>query len=264
MTVATKKPRTESDSTHIKWGGHNRKLGPGIYSYSTPAVDTCPGRTPLCSRACYALKGYFVFASRMAAQRAARAAADSPRFAGLICRAIAASGVRVLRVHVSGDFDTAAYTRAWGRVAARCPQTAFFAYTRSWRVPALLPVLLELAALPNFQLIWSEDRDTGPSPRVPGVLTAFLVADAGDEALLDPTRHDLAFRDQAHRKVASGLTPRKWLRGVWVCPAEQWPVRAKRAEGRSLPHVTCTKCRYCFARVADGKARAMPTPTPPG
>jgi hypothetical protein len=32
----------------------NRKLGESVHSFSVPAVDTCPGRSAPCERACYA------------------------------------------------------------------------------------------------------------------------------------------------------------------------------------------------------------------
>lgn len=32
----------------------NGKLGEGIRAWSLPAVETCPGRSDLCARVCYA------------------------------------------------------------------------------------------------------------------------------------------------------------------------------------------------------------------
>jgi hypothetical protein len=37
----------------------NGKLGEGIHTWSLPAVETCPGRSDLCSRVCYARSGRF-------------------------------------------------------------------------------------------------------------------------------------------------------------------------------------------------------------
>jgi hypothetical protein len=61
------------------------------------------------------------------------------------------------RIHVSGDFDSVEYIDLWIQKIQDNPSTNFWAYTRSWNVPYLLPKLEELRALPNMQLFASTD-----------------------------------------------------------------------------------------------------------
>ena len=58
-------------------GQGNGKLGEGIYTFSLPAVQTCPGSTPTCRRECYATRGRFVFRRRGSPHRSA--AGSGPR-----------------------------------------------------------------------------------------------------------------------------------------------------------------------------------------
>src|SRR5262245_34717369 len=111
----------------------NGKLGDGIYVFSLPALTTCPGATPVCQRHCYALRGRVLLQRRR--YHANLAATRHAAFVPAMCREIHRRFVGCVRVHVSGDFYSAAYVRAWTDIARACPQTKFFAYTRSWRVP---------------------------------------------------------------------------------------------------------------------------------
>ena len=58
----------------------NGKLGEGIHAWSLPAIDSCPGRSDLCSRVCYARSGRFktrTMQSRLAENLAAAQATTS-------------------------------------------------------------------------------------------------------------------------------------------------------------------------------------------
>ena len=81
------------------------------------------------------------------------------------------------RIHVSGDFDSAAYIDKWTQIVERCPDTKFWAYTRSWRIPELLPSLNQLRDLPNMQLFASTDP-TIPEPPPLNWRVAYLETDA--------------------------------------------------------------------------------------
>jgi hypothetical protein len=141
-----------------------------------------------------------------------------------------------LRIHVAGDFFSVLYIQAWTKIARSCPRVKFLFYTRSWRVPELLPPLLELARLPNVYAWWSEDRDSG-SAVLPVGRRCFLCIDKADEALVPPGV-DLVFREDT-RAV------KKWVNGVWVCPKEN-------GTGAGI---TCSACMRCL--------RPGPLPLPP-
>ena len=119
------------------------------------------------------------------------------------------------------------------------PQRRFFAYTRSWTQPALLPQLIELGELPNMQLWFSEDRETGRSPYVVGVRVAFMVTCKADEQFV-PADADLVFRDIAHARLYTHAVKR--LNSVLVCPHEQG---VKRGALGKAP-LTCSWCQLCW------------------
>lgn len=215
----------------------NSKLGRLIHAWSIPAGPTCPGATDFCRLRCYAARGFFVMPSNAARHEANRVASTRRSFPSAMRRAIDREFARVVRIHVAGDFYDAAYVGRWTAIVRSRPAVAFFAYTRSWRVPAMLPALAALAALPNMHLWFSEDRDTGASPPVPGVRVAFMLGAVADEALVGPGT-DLVFRDLPHAKARAGRV--KWVGGALVCPHEQAPTRAGA--------VTCSTCQLCFTR----------------
>jgi hypothetical protein len=73
-------------------------------------------------------------------------------------------GTKLVRIHVAGDFDSAAYIERWIEIAESKPEVKFWAYTRSWRVAKLLHWLKKLQALPNVQLFASMDTGTLTPP----------------------------------------------------------------------------------------------------
>ena len=130
----------------------NGKLGEGTHAWSLPAIETCPGRSDLCARVCYARSGRFrtrTMRSRLAENLAVAQADD---FVARITAEVQRRGVHTLRIHVSGDFYDPDYALKWATIARRCLRTTFYAYTRSWRVPPIFPALEELARLRNVHL----------------------------------------------------------------------------------------------------------------
>lgn len=206
----------------------NGKLGEGIHAWSLPAVETCPGRSDLCSRVCYARSGRFrtrTMQSRLAGNLAAARADD---FAARITSEVHRRGVQILRIHVSGDFFDADYALSWAAIARRCPRTTFYAYTRSWRAPAIAPILGELAGLCNVRLWYSRDAETGPPADIPsGVRVAYLQTE----------RHERPAGDLVFRVRPLRAQPSARHSHPVVCPTE---------DGAPRPtEVTCTSCRLC-------------------
>lgn len=133
------------------YGRGNAKIGLDVFTYSRlpgRLAGTCPGSTVECEAICYAKRIGGVVRERYSENSATSQVPPIP----LECR--------LLRIHVSGDFDTVDYIDHWhARLAERSDVTAW-AYTRSWRVPALLPALERLRTLPNLQLFASMDAST--------------------------------------------------------------------------------------------------------
>jgi hypothetical protein len=137
--------------------------------------------------------------------------------------------VGCVRVHVSGDFYSADYVRAWVAVATACPATRFYAYTRSWRVPHIVPALAELARLRNVRLWYSCDRDTGIPDRVPRRVKLAWMQTAADDL---PPRADLVFRVHRLRRTVA-----KRVSLALVCPVEN---------GATGHRTGCGRCRLCI------------------
>lgn len=202
----------------------NGKLGEAIHAFSIPALLTCPGKSPTCSKSCYALKNRF--SQGFVQDRLAWCFEQTkrPDFVSRMVKEIHSRGVLVCRIHCSGDFFSPAYTRKWTDIVAACPKARFFGYTRSWKVPQIARKLRTLAALPNMAMWYSADKDIGRPARVPDrVRVAWLQTSEDDE----PGKCDLVFRVRRLRKLpASDL----------VCPHE-------RPDGKG---VTCASCGICW------------------
>lgn len=207
----------------------NSKLGPTIWCFNLPAVQTCPGKTDACVGCCYASRGLFVMPSNQRRHANLLALSRRDDFVRRLRAELQLLRPAVVRVHVSGDFYDAAYTQRWRKIAAAAPRTVFFAYTRSWRIAEIRAQLRRLAQLSNFHMWYSEDADSGPSPAAEdGARRAYMARNDVELAAL-PAGVDVAFRDHPR-------TVRKKIHGTQVCPAENG----------SDVKFTCGRCRICF------------------
>lgn len=206
----------------------NSKLGEGIHGWTIPAVSTCPGRTPTCERVCFGTHGRFVTdtMTRLNAWRYEQARKAS--FVARMCDEILRRGVLVLRVHVIGDFATPRYTQKWIEIAARNPNVRMFAYSRSWRVETIRPLLYAWGALPNVRLWLSADRSSGlPTDVPPGIRVAWLQVDEAP-----PQGGNLVFQVRRLRRLALPMA-------VPVCDQE---TPSGKASG-----INCSSCRVCWS-----------------
>lgn len=206
----------------------NTKLGEGIYSFSIPAGSTCPGQSPTCARHCYAKSGNYVWSNVVASHSRNWEAARKRGFVARMVREIDRTRPRVVRIHAAGDFYSAGYCRKWAEIARACPEVTFYAYTRSWRLPAIRAELVQFARIPNVKLWYSCDRDTGvPTSKPKRVRLAWMQADETDV----PPRSDLVFRVKRLRK---NVVKRVGL--TMVCPVEN---------GVTV-NTDCGKCGVCW------------------
>jgi hypothetical protein len=204
----------------------NTKLGP-IPNFSLPAISTCPGRTALCSKLCYANKGHSRFHQAGSWLRNYHAVFKRKAYLAAVIGLCKATRPRAFRIHVSGDFYSPAYIKAWEKVVRACPGTQFFAFTRSWRVERLLSDLEALRALPNVRLWASCDRETGPAPK--GWEVAYMSTE--DDA-------PIPFADLVFRTLSKSVAKR--LSGFRVCPKESGT-----KQGKAL---TCLTCGICWRK----------------
>jgi hypothetical protein len=202
----------------------NGKMGAFIAHFDLPAIATCPGRSSICERLCYASHGRFV--TRVVRRRLAWCYRQSLRtdFVPRLVREIRRRGVIVCRVHVSGDFYDSDYAWKWLEVIQACPSVRFYWYSRSWRVAAIAPALEEMARLANVRGWYSCDAETGEPDIVPeGVRLCYL--QQAPEAR--PAKSELVFRARPMRRQ-----PRLGL--PMICPQE------------TNKDVTCGSCQFCW------------------
>lgn len=205
----------------------NSKLGEGIHGWTIPAVSTCPGRTPTCERVCFGTHGRFVTETMTRLNGWRYEQSRKAGFVDKMCDEIVRRGVLVLRVHVVGDFATPRYTQKWIEIAARNPSTRMFAYSRSWRVETIRPLLYAFGALPNVRLWLSADVSSGLPPDVPeGIRVAWLQTDEQP-----PQGGNLVFQTRRLRRMSLPMT-------VPVCVQE-------RPEGHDRG-MNCSACRVCW------------------
>ena len=137
----------------------NRKLPKDTLIFNLPARMTCPGKTELCSRVCYALKAERqytcpvrnVLTARMGNLEASRRLDFTDQISDQIQKGL--KNIKRVRIHESGDFYNQAYLDKWYEIAHAFPELRFYAYTKSFN--------LDFSTRPaNFWLIASLDSST--------------------------------------------------------------------------------------------------------
>ena len=218
-------------------GRGSRKLRSRIFTFSLPAISTCPGKSQLCREACYATKGQLGMKSNNFNQR--RIASRRKGFVRRIVREIQQRYARIVRIHVSGDFYSALYVRKWIQIARACPDTRFFAYTRSWRVSEMSADLVKLSRLKNVRLWYSCDQETGMPEKVPKRVRVAYMSMSDEDS--PGQGSDLVFRVRRD-------TVKKRMSGVLVCPTEN-----------GVTHVQCETCQLCsYPEKNDPRRFALP------
>lgn len=224
----------------------NAKLGRQlIWGFGLPSgqAKVCIGMTAACRSVCYAVRTEQYRVKARARYEHNLTLTRRHDFVRRVRAFLIAHHVRVVRIHIGGDFGNQRYVKKWLKIIRRSPRVRFFTYTRAWRDDAIRPVLESMAAEPNCQMWFSLDRDTGwPEPRPPTVRLAWLMTSPDD---VPPRPVDLVFRVHSLRR-----TPLATVNDSPVCAAED-------GMPRSTP-MTCDRCRYCWKPAA-----AHPTLTAP-
>lgn len=136
----------------------NAKIGL-IYSWSIPAVSTCPGKTAYCVKRCYAQKTQYRYPHPRLRWAKNFKIAQRPDFALLLSTALSRLEPNLIRIHVSGDFFSAKYLLDWIQALEENPHIKPFAFTRSWREASILKAI-RLSGTPQW-LLASTDPETG-------------------------------------------------------------------------------------------------------
>jgi hypothetical protein len=209
---------------------HIAKLGGLIYPFSIPARRTCPGKSRFCASICYADTGFFVMKNVHDKHVENLKRTREPSFVDDAVYEIKSRCITIARVHMAGDFYSAAYGWKWVNIVRQCHRTTFLCYTRSWTEDLIMPALVKLASMKNMFLWFSTDHEMPDAPAIPGVRFAYLLANDEDPSRVPANQH-LVFRDKES-------VPLKRANGVLICPYEQGIRRQVK--------LTCSNCRVCF------------------
>jgi hypothetical protein len=212
----------------------NTKLGRRglIWGFGLPSArpDVCVGASDACREHCYAAAMERLRPAVLARYERNLQLSRLPDFEAVVVALIVVNTIAVVRIHVGGDFYSAAYARKWLRIARRLPEVCFYTYTRSWRDRRIRPVIEQLAGLPNVRVWYSCDRDTGVPDRVPKRVRLAWLMTAQDD--LPPPRADLVFRV---RRLRGRQAKRIGL--TLVCPVEN---------GATGHRTDCNRCGVCW------------------
>jgi hypothetical protein len=209
----------------LRTDGGTRRIG-ALSGDQSAFKGTCPGATKECQDICYA----------------ARPVAENGPVAEMWLKNSATEDVpmelppdcKILRLHISGDFSSRGYIDGWYALLANRPDVKVWAYTRSWRVPELLPALDRLRSLPNVQVFASVDKTTDDK-EITSITNAYIRDGR------EPWR--LAWIDgdyRGNRTYDSGGAWRETMFGgdgggrTLVCPEE------------AGTKANCLECKYCF------------------
>ena len=110
----------------------NQKLAKHIAIFDLPSVKTCPNCAQ-CAKTCYARKSErrFPVVSKWRNDNYRIAKLSPALLHDLIIDQVKRQKIRFVRIHSSGDFFSQAYIDRWALIARECPDTRFFAYTKT-------------------------------------------------------------------------------------------------------------------------------------
>ena len=164
-------------TVHFTW---NDELGVPTWNLTPGVKGTCIGASDYCRKECYTgadcPKGNWMYDNgTVSRDRNWQSIEDLPRWIDDCVAEVrywASKGHKRIRIHSSGDFFSVDYFLAWLDVACQCPDTEFFTYTRTWRVPHMRLHLSLAESVPNFSLWYSTDPSTEipNAPRVSYIL----------------------------------------------------------------------------------------------
>ena len=144
----------------------NNKVGK-IPSFSLPSLDTCPGKTIWCSKACYAARIERLYKNAKASYERNLIAVNDKDFVlnmSMELTELLVKGKNTFRFHISGDFFSVRYIYQWIKLVKLFPEITFYGYTHSWSVPDLLPHIGILRSQPNVVLFASIDQSNTTKP----------------------------------------------------------------------------------------------------
>lgn len=112
--------------------GNTKLKASGIWSFNLIPIVHCP-MAGACKAYCYATVGQQAFRNAVLKRARAFKATLADDFVERMVSEVSkakAKGMRAVRIHDSGDFYDHRYLWRWTRIAERCPDVQFYAYTK--------------------------------------------------------------------------------------------------------------------------------------
>lgn len=214
----------------------NSKLGNGIWTFSIPAIETCPNRSKMCEKACYTMKGPSMFKNVRTSRDVSYEASKQDAFVDDVCGELSRKrGSVVVRIHVEGDFYSLDYIAKWTKIIERNQNHKFFMFTRQWRDSSFIPFLQYLNGLPNAEVFASVDEEirslneVPPSwMRVADIVNTWKEFEDGDYG---------SYIKCANQKIKDKLVGKGMSAGE-----------------ASKKTVSCSDCTYCFKPAGKRKS----------
>ena len=207
----------------LTFGKGNAKLGKHVATFSLPAGWTCPAAKDCMARAnretgkitdgpdtvfrCFAASAEAVYPavrdSRWSNLDILKGARTSDKMASVILASMP-KGAAFVRIHVSGDFFSAAYLKAWTIAAAARPDITFYAYTKSVH---LLPQKAQLPG--NLRIVVSAGTKFElETARKLGYSVAFVVFSDGGALPIDHDDSHAIAADHDFALLLHGTQPK--------------------------------------------------------
>jgi len=107
--------------------------------FNLPAQGTCPGSTPMCEEACYAMKAQRQYPDARESRERNLKLSKTKEFIKEVNAWFKSKRkpVKYFRIHESGDFYDQEYLDKWIEIAKAQPKTKFLAYTKSFHLDFL-------------------------------------------------------------------------------------------------------------------------------
>ncbi len=108
----------------------NMKLSQSVFHFDVPAGLTCPGKSKLCYRRCYARRNRFAYPQVKERLQWSYEQSKCGDFVERMSDELYRKGVLLMRWHVAGDIYSPGYARKMLEIVGRSLHTTFWLYTR--------------------------------------------------------------------------------------------------------------------------------------
>lgn len=179
----------------------NLKLPKTTAIFNLPSGMSCPGKTDLCSKYCYAKKADRIWKNALSSRMRNFELSRSPEFEVIMQYEITnlKGKIDTVRIHESGDFYNQQYFNKWVAIASKNPDLKFYAYTKSW--------FLDLSKKPdNFIVLFSVDKTSNKNIPFGANGVAVMVEDMKPDPDFDYGNAKLCYdiKNDKHLKCKDG------------------------------------------------------------